>query len=780
MVETSLLTRRIVTSWGVVQKMNTRSAFVMTLGFLLSTAALLSPCCLFADELDDADVKTRRFDSPIHNVALRGGNLVLHLKDENKLAFFSPKRMGVDFYYQVPHDAIFTASSDRVFVYSKSKRELEVLQGFKPVRKAPLPEGNVIGLFMGSLARVPLLVMFEEDGLRHGRFYNAQTLQPLEPIRSFPLSKFVRPSSDGTFIISTGPHDVADKQESSTHFIQLTSRKVQFKSFSGWSWQWPTNLSDQTLADYRLHRKLPSNIVDEKILVSSQNGAFRLGFSGTTDAFAGRRPTKASLYLGSEKLADLPWLKVMFETVDKPWRQHLEVSQRVHLFPGTNQIVVIPRTLDRVLVRPFDFEKIYEAATSDFLFVESSPTPAVIPGGRYFHNLVVRRKKPPAFVKLESGPEGMRVSPSGKITGYVPKDVNDSVEVRIRVTAEDKSFLHTMLLHKSKPFPYAKPVSLAIHQAARKGDLEELKEQILRDRRSVRQADPKTLDTPLHIAVRHQQYRAAGVLLDEGAERGTRNGEGRAPWMEAVLLDDVRMLQVFVRNASYKSRLKTLDLWKMYFPSAVNHCKPNIVEHIVSMGASLDEQMAYSAKNAEALKFALSLGADPNARAGGRTALYRVAGKDGNLESVKLLIEKGAHVNEPGPGVTAPLRMAVSFGHADIMRTLVAGGAKTDIVGTRHGGNLLHLAAEQGHLQLVKPLVDWGVDINEIDNRFLSPLVATIQQELPSEERLKRLTALIENGADVKEKTGGRTPIEWASKAGHEDVVEVLKKHGAK
>jgi ankyrin repeat protein len=117
----------------------------------------------------------------------------------------------------------------------------------------------------------------------------------------------------------------------------------------------------------------------------------------------------------------------------------------------------------------------------------------------------------------------------------------------------------------------------------------------------------------------------------------------------------------------------------------------------------------------------------------GRSPLH-VAARNGNLKLVRMLIEHGA-AHSSTPGIDTPLGLACEAGHAKIVRALLeARGDQIDLDAlieaswleeaseaedsSGHGApaadkvkqTLLHVAARQGHLDVIKVLCDFGAE----------------------------------------------------------------------
>ena len=101
--------------------------------------------------------------------------------------------------------------------------------------------------------------------------------------------------------------------------------------------------------------------------------------------------------------------------------------------------------------------------------------------------------------------------------------------------------------------------------------------------------------------------------------------------------------------------------------------------------------------------------------------------------------------------------------------------ANVDINETMGGFTSLHIAAENGYLELVNFLLKNGANVNTRNDKKGTPL-----HPAALNGHLEVVTALILSGADINARVlDGCTPLHYAIENGHRNIAHVLLKHGA-
>ncbi|XP_024142769.1 ankyrin repeat domain-containing protein 50 [Oryzias melastigma] len=126
----------------------------------------------------------------------------------------------------------------------------------------------------------------------------------------------------------------------------------------------------------------------------------------------------------------------------------------------------------------------------------------------------------------------------------------------------------------------------------------------------------------------------------------------------------------------------------------------------------------------------------------GRTALH-VASWRGSVEMVDLLLKHGAKPNAQDSEGRPPLHSVAWTGHAKVGRRLLETSGIDVNLACHQGATALSIAAQEGHANVVKMLLEKGSNPNHLDKY-------------------------------------GRSPVKVAAKYGHFNIVRLLESHGAK
>jgi hypothetical protein len=218
--------------------------------------------------------------------------------------------------------------------------------------------------------------------------------------------------------------DARDRFEFSMGLFALPSADARY-IFTPWA-----------IANRQLEPAKVAGLKDHYLLPTHEGGFFlALDCPGLHDAVRrdnGRLPTPEYVKLYTterKKLYTLPQCKEWDGGSDLPW------EKRLHYFPAAGLLVSLATGNDKLVLRHLDMAKALERVETDYLFVASEPGRAR-PGQQFTYRLDVRAKKGGVKVKLDKGPEGLKVSPEGLVSWDVPGDAAET-EVEVLVTVAD-------------------------------------------------------------------------------------------------------------------------------------------------------------------------------------------------------------------------------------------------------------------------------------------------------------------------------------------------------
>ncbi|KAF3100242.1 hypothetical protein TWF103_008265 [Orbilia oligospora] len=258
--------------------------------------------------------------------------------------------------------------------------------------------------------------------------------------------------------------------------------------------------------------------------------------------------------------------------------------------------------------------------------------------------------------------------------------------------------------------------------------------------------------TPLVHAILHKQELVANLLLRAGAQTDLKDCIGGTPLQYAICSGQNDLVAQMLKKGG-KVGLEH-DTRKELFFSAANSDDSDIIELLLEEGEI-----------------------DPNQRdSNGNTVLLLAVG-NGNKKLVQLLLHRGASpsVEIRNSDFSTPLGLAVERGYREIAELLLDTGANFDV---KHRGiTLLKIAAEKSNWEMVKSLLDEGVDPDARVPRYnKAPLI--IAAEKSNWEIVK---LLLDKGANSDAKSLGynKAPLIIAAKESNWEIVKLLLDRGA-
>ena len=409
-----------------------------------------------------------------------------------------------------------------------------------------------------------------------------------------------------------------------------------------------------------------------------------------------------------------------------------------------------------------------------------------------------------------------------------------SVTVSIEVTARDqkgeprqekpqKGPAKSTVPKETVPEPVEKPTS-SLTLAAVDGDMHQVELHL--DRGT--DINEKTIsgDTALHYAIKYGHREVAELLIAKGADINSKNRDGEIPTHLSIKTNQREILDLLIAKgacvspthlAVYKGDLSAVresinrkrtsinaadEGGLTLLQAAASGGQKNVVEYLLVQGAEVnvyDKKQqtplfcAASAGHKEVVELLITKGADVNhARNPDRWTPLYAAVHAGHKDVVALLISKGGDVNSKGLTGDTPLHTATLQGDRDLAELLIVKGADLNAGNTRWANTPLHLAVTSGQEDVVELLVTKGAGLDVRNSDGFTPLhyVAsrrrlswweTLIGDSSNPNDLAIAQLLITNGAYVNARDNqGQTPLRFAKRRGNKEIIELLRKHGAK
>jgi ankyrin repeat protein len=260
--------------------------------------------------------------------------------------------------------------------------------------------------------------------------------------------------------------------------------------------------------------------------------------------------------------------------------------------------------------------------------------------------------------------------------------------------------------------------------------------------------------TPLLIVSTYGYVELARLLVELGADVSARANDRRTPLHEASAFGHVEMIRILVKQGANASARTKDGRTPLHFASSYGYLDIAriLVEHLAdptvqAANGQSPLHVAASYGHMEIARILVEYGANVKARAEkGWTPLHGAA-DCGCVQVARFLIEHGADVKARDSDAGTPRDVASKKGYVEFVRFLdehsarappaqpkdkrttspqTRNGRRKSSTASRSGWNLLHVAAAQGDVEVVRALVECGADTTAVTDDGRTPLhVAT-------------------------------------------------------
>jgi uncharacterized protein len=191
----------------------------------------------------------------------------------------------------------------------------------------------------------------------------------------------------------------------------------------------------------------------------------------------------------------------------------------------------------------------------------------------------------------------------------------------------------------------------------------------------------------------------------------------------------------------------------------------------------LDEQLltAAAAGDAEAVREAVTEGANVEARDSRRRTALLLASAADQVEVAQILVAAGADPNALDAQSDTPWLVTGVTGSVAMMRALLPAGPDLTIR-NRYGGISLIPACERGHVDYVREVLQTGIAVDHVNNLGWTGLLEAVILGDGSERYQEIVRLLLAAGADRDlADRDGVTALQHAVELGQKEVAAILR-----
>jgi ankyrin repeat protein len=286
-----------------------------------------------------------------------------------------------------------------------------------------------------------------------------------------------------------------------------------------------------------------------------------------------------------------------------------------------------------------------------------------------------------------------------------------------------------------------------IHEAAKTGDLERLKE-ILREDPSLINSPDKDKMTPLHHAVDAGKLEAASLLINMGADVNAINFKKETPLHIAAYEGNTDAVRLLLEHDADLTMREMRDRIPLFLACNWGH-DLETVRLLINAGSDVND------KNSRGEIVLIS------------TLTY------GKKEIIDLLIDRGAIIPDDKGILRRVLYVTASNGMERPFNIAVKKSEKQNMEWWK--GISMHACARGGSVPIAKALLDKGADFRQKNRYGIEPLHIAAENG-----RTEFVEFLLSKGAQIDSPSRmGKTALHFALDNGHDELAALLVSKGA-
>ncbi|WGD38094.1 ankyrin repeat domain-containing protein [Lysinibacter sp. HNR] len=187
---------------------------------------------------------------------------------------------------------------------------------------------------------------------------------------------------------------------------------------------------------------------------------------------------------------------------------------------------------------------------------------------------------------------------------------------------------------------------------------------------------------------------------------------------------------------------------------------------------------AAAAGDSAGVRSALDAGANKNVINREESSAILLAARGGHHDTVRVLIDAGVDINAQDQTSSNPFLYGCINNDFELVKIMVEAGADLKRL-TRFGGNGLTPAAEKGHIDIVRYLLEnTDINVNLTNTLGWTALIEAIILGDGGPVRQQTIELLLQHGAKPEmTDEWGVSPLELARKRGFDEIVTIIENH---
>ncbi|XP_052073712.1 uncharacterized protein LOC127711644 [Mytilus californianus] len=286
----------------------------------------------------------------------------------------------------------------------------------------------------------------------------------------------------------------------------------------------------------------------------------------------------------------------------------------------------------------------------------------------------------------------------------------------------------------------------------------------------------------LHIASQNGHVNVVKELLKYSAEVNQCNFNGVSPLYIASQDGNVDIVKVLLQHSAHVNQCMINGVSPLWQASQNGHVDvvKELLQHLAEVNRCDEDgysplYIASQEGHVDVVNELLQNSTEVNQCANNGTSPLWIASQNGHVNVVKVLLKHSADANVCVNNSITPLLIACYYNRMEVVHELLKYNDVDIDICDSNGCSSIYIASQQGHVNVVKELLQHAVEVNRCKNNGVSPLY--IASAIGHVNVVKEL---LQHSATVSQcDNDGVSPLYIASQNGHVDVVIELLKHSA-